>query len=175
MSISKTSMLVAVGVSLTGLVAGCRAPATKMATGALAPDGTIGGVQTAVPPPGMLGDPFPGEGSRGQFAPVYFAYDSSSVSDTERAAIETVASYLRASPNARLVIEGHGDERGSNEYNLALGERRALAVRAYLGSLGIGSDRIQTRSFGEEQPVQSGHAEDSWRLNRRAEFVVFGQ
>jgi peptidoglycan-associated lipoprotein len=109
---------------------------------------------------------------RGQFQPVYFAYDSSTVADAERAKIEEVASFLRSNGTRAIVVEGHCDERGSNEYNLALGERRALAVRAYLVGLGIGAERIQTKSFGEEQPVAMGHNEESWRLNRRSEFVI---
>jgi peptidoglycan-associated lipoprotein len=72
-----------------------------------------------------------------------------------------------------VVIEGHCDERGSREYNLALGERRALAVRAYLVGLGIDATRLQTKSYGEEQPVAMGHDESSWSRNRRAEFVLF--
>ncbi len=112
---------------------------------------------------------------RGQFQPVYFAYDSSTVADAERTKIEEVASFLRSNATRAVVVEGHCDERGSNEYNLALGERRALAVRAYLVGLGIGAERIQTKSFGEEQPVAMGHNEESWRLNRRSEFVIIVQ
>lgn len=108
----------------------------------------------------------------GMFTPVYFDYDSAVIKDSEREKIEAVANHLKKNPATRLIVEGHCDERGSNEYNLALGERRALAVRAYLIGLGIGGDRIQTKSFGEERPVAPGHDESAWRLNRRGEFVV---
>ncbi len=108
----------------------------------------------------------------GQFTAVYFDYDSAVIKDSERSKIETVADYLKKNPATRLIVEGHCDERGSNEYNLALGERRALAVRAYLVGLGISGDRIQTKSYGEERPVAPGHDESAWRLNRRGEFVL---
>jgi len=108
-----------------------------------------------------------------QFEPVYFDYDSSQINTAERSKIETVAEYLRQHGNVGIVVEGHCDERGSREYNMALGERRALAVRAYLIGLGIDGSRVQTKSYGEEKPVALGHDEESWRLNRRAEFVLF--
>ncbi|MCX7819237.1 MAG: OmpA family protein [Kiritimatiellae bacterium] len=129
-------------------------------------------VQVGAGEVGMTGEPFSGTERRGAFQPVYFAYDSSAIESSERSKIEAVADALRAAPSKRLIIEGHCDERGSNEYNLALGERRALAIRAYLIGLGIAADRIQTKSFGEEQPVAFGHNEEAWRLNRRGEFVI---
>lgn len=119
--------------------------------------------------------PRPGEGAEyaRQFEPVYFAYDSSQVDSSERGKIEGVAESLSRSPMTGVIVEGHCDERGSREYNMALGERRALAVRAYLIGLGIDGSRIQTKSMGEESPAAPGHDEESWRLNRRAEFVTF--
>ena len=115
-----------------------------------------------------FGDPIPGE-----YVPVYFAYDSARIPPDERVKADAVAQKLREMAGAKLVIEGHCDERGSREYNLALGERRALAVRAYLSGLGIDPDHIQTKSYGEENPVALGHDEASWSLNRRAEFLLF--
>lgn len=103
-------------------------------------------------------------------APVYFGYDSSSVSPSELSKVQMVAQHLNANPGQGVIIQGHTDERGSREYNLALGERRALAVREVLLSLGIGADRIQTLSFGEEQPAIPGFDESAWSMNRRAEF-----
>lgn len=121
-----------------------------------------------------VGDRFTGGTEHpGMFTPVYFAYDSSQVSDSERAKVEEVASHLKQNTSVAVIIEGHCDERGSNEYNLALGERRALAVRAYLTGLGISADRIQTKSFGEEMPADPGHDETAWSANRRAEFVIY--
>ena len=108
-----------------------------------------------------------------QFSSVLFSYDSFTVANSETVKIERVAHYMRANPNVRLIVEGHCDERGSREYNMSLGEHRALAVRAYLISHGINAQRIQTRSYGEERPVSHGHSESSWRLNRRGEFALY--
>ncbi|MGI6495575.1 MAG: OmpA family protein [Kiritimatiellia bacterium] len=105
--------------------------------------------------------------------PVYFGYDSYSLPSSELRKVEAVASYMAANGGTVLIIEGHCDERGSNEYNLSLGEQRALSVRAGLVSLGIGAERIQTRSFGEEQPAVQGYGEHAWSLNRRGEFRIF--
>ncbi len=109
----------------------------------------------------------------GLFEPVLFAYDSSQVSAGERAKIEAVASHLKQNSAHSVILEGHCDERGSREYNLALGERRALAVRTYLIGLGIASDRTQTKSYGEENPAAPGHDDGSWSQNRRGEFVLY--
>jgi peptidoglycan-associated lipoprotein len=109
----------------------------------------------------------------GQFAPVYFEYDSSTVSPSERMKIEEVAEYMRSNPSMDIIVEGHCDERGSREYNMALGERRALAVRAYLIGLGLDGSRVQTKSYGEESPADPGHDEAAWSRNRRSEFVLF--
>ncbi len=108
-----------------------------------------------------------------QFGSVYFDFDSAQVNPAERSKVEAVAQYLSSHANIGVIVEGHGDERGSNEYNLALGERRALAVRAYLVSLGIDGGRVQTKSYGEERPVALGHDEASWAQNRRADFQLF--
>ncbi len=107
----------------------------------------------------------------GQFEAVYFEYDSPQLSPTEQGKIDAVVANLEANPTQGIIIEGHCDERGSNEYNLALGERRALGVRAAMIALGIDGSRITTRSYGEEQAVAFGHDDSAWRLNRRAEFV----
>lgn len=111
--------------------------------------------------------------NRGQFEPVYFGYDSSQVQASERVKLESVASFLRQNSGSGIIIEGHCDTRGSREYNLALGERRALAARAYLIGLGIDSSRLQTKSFGEEMPADLGENDAAHSLNRRAEFVSF--
>ena len=107
-----------------------------------------------------------------QFPTVYFAYDSSQVESAERSKCEQAAGFLKEHTAGNMIVEGHCDERGSAEYNLALGERRAQAVRAYLIGLGVDGARVQTKSYGEENPVAMGHDESSWKLNRRAEFVL---
>lgn len=103
---------------------------------------------------------------------VYFDFDSSAIKPGERPKIQTVAAYLKANPQVALRIEGHCDERGTIEYNRALGERRALAIREELVRLGIAPERISTVSWGEERPVDPGHNEEAWRKNRRGEFVI---
>lgn len=107
------------------------------------------------------------------FDNVQFAFDSFQIAATEVAKIEAVARYMRARGSVRLVLEGHCDERGSREYNISLGEHRALAVRAYLVGLGVQSGRMQTRSLGEEQPLDPGHDERAWWRNRRVVFRMF--
>jgi peptidoglycan-associated lipoprotein len=135
--------------------------------------GTGGGGLTEEGAGGMGSERFgAGKETKGQFASVYFAYDSSQVEAAERSKCETVSSFLKENANANMIVEGHCDERGSAEYNLALGERRALAVRAYLIGLGVDGARVQTKSYGEENPVAMGHDESSWKLNRRSEFVL---
>lgn len=117
-----------------------------------------------------------GEGSRVTdvtLERVAFSYDSFQVSETEVPKIRQAAEYMQSNPAIRLVVEGHCDERGSRDYNMSLGEHRALAVRAYLIMLGVDSSRVQTRSFGEEMPLDSGHSAAAHELNRRAEFVLF--
>ena len=107
----------------------------------------------------------------GQFEAVFFDYDSPQLNPSEQGKIDAVVAYLQQNATHGVVVEGHCDERGSNEYNLALGERRSLAVRAAMVSAGIDGARVQTRSYGEERGVAFGHDESAWRLNRRAEFV----
>ncbi|MBT8043227.1 MAG: OmpA family protein [Pontiella sp.] len=115
----------------------------------------------------------PAEGNRELFSPVYFAYDSSQVNLEEADKCEKVAQYLKRGKGNGVIVEGHADERGSREYNLALGERRALAVRDYLISLGVDPATIQTKSYGEEMPADMGHDEAAWRKNRRSVFAIY--
>lgn len=103
---------------------------------------------------------------------IYFDFDRAAVRASERPKAEMVASFLKANPTNKLRIEGHCDERGTEEYNRALGERRALAIREYLVNLGVGPERIITISFGEDRPAVPGHDETAWSKNRRGEFVL---
>jgi len=103
---------------------------------------------------------------------VYFDYDKSVVKADGKANLQAVASYLKAHSDNKVAIEGHCDERGTEEYNRALGERRALSARDALIGLGIGADRVVTRSFGEDKPSELGHDEAAWSKNRRAEFIL---
>ena len=113
------------------------------------------------------------DGDRSLFEPVMFAYDSSQVNPEEAGKVEAVAKYLNKGKAQGVIVEGHGDERGSREYNLALGERRALAIRDYLISLGVDPSVIQTKSLGEEMPAAMGHDESAWRQNRRGVFAIY--
>jgi peptidoglycan-associated lipoprotein len=102
---------------------------------------------------------------------VFFLYDASDLSERARTTLSTNAEYLKKWPSTRIKVEGHADARGTNEYNLALGERRANAVRDYLNSLGIAAARIETMSLGEEQPTCTDETEACWAQNRRGHFV----
>lgn len=173
----KKSVSIVVGLSLlvaVSTLSGCKSMRRKKN-----PGGVFGGAYGAgmdFPMDGSIpmGDRFfGGTEERNLFASVYFAYDSSMVPASERAKVELVADYLRQNSQAAVIIEGHCDERGSREYNLALGERRALAVRSYLTGLGITPERIQTKSYGKEMPAVFGSGEEVWSQNRRAEFVIY--
>ena len=102
----------------------------------------------------------------------YFDLDKADIRSDARAALAKTADFLRNYPQVRVVIEGHCDERGSTEYNLALGDRRAAAVKEYLVSLGIGADRMSTVSYGKEKPFCMESNEDCWQRNRRGHFVM---
>jgi peptidoglycan-associated lipoprotein len=103
---------------------------------------------------------------------IHFAYNQFTLEEPARVILEQNAVYLRNNPALKVVIEGHCDERGSDEYNLALGERRAVAAKNYLVSLGIAADRLTIISYGEEKPLVAEASEDAWAKNRRAEFKV---
>jgi peptidoglycan-associated lipoprotein len=106
------------------------------------------------------------------FQPVFFALDSYEVDGTGQQALNADAAILKKNLTWAITIEGHCDERGTPEYNLALGEKRALAAKTYLVSLGIPADRLRTVSYGKEFPFDPGHDEGAWSKNRRAHFVV---
>ena len=103
---------------------------------------------------------------------VYFDFDKSDLTDETRRVLRQNADWLKANGEYAVVIEGHCDERGTIEYNLALGQRRAQAVQDYLVNLGISAERMRNKSFGEEQPADPGHDEAAWSRNRRAAFVI---
>lgn len=105
-------------------------------------------------------------------APIYFGFDDYTLSPEAQSTLTAMAEGLKAHKSAVIQIEGHCDERGTVEYNLALGERRAQSVKNFLSQLGVEGARLSTISYGEEKPVVQGHTEDAWAKNRRAEFVV---
>lgn len=107
-----------------------------------------------------------------QLKSIYFDFDSSDLLPAARAALKKNADYLSGNPSAQVLIEGNCDERGTFEYNMALGQRRADVVRSYLIELGVKGSRIGTISYGQEKPVDEGHNEAAWAKNRRAETKV---
>jgi peptidoglycan-associated lipoprotein len=103
---------------------------------------------------------------------IHFAFDSSAIKSSEQSNLEAVAAALKSDASAKLLIEGNTDERGTEEYNRALGERRALAAREALAKDGIDPSRIRTISFGKDKPVDPANNEAAWAKNRRADFVL---
>ena len=163
----KKSILFAAGLCVVLLAASCKTkPKDEYA-------GIDGDYVSGVPLPDRAdGSSYLGGNvSKGQFSPVRFGFDSFEVSGTEMGKVQAVADFMR-SAKGDVIIAGFTDDRGTEEYNRGLGERRALAVREKLIGLGIGAGRIQTVSFGEEMPVDSGGGEAAWAANRRAEFGV---
>ncbi len=106
------------------------------------------------------------------FRPAFFGLDSSDLDDAGRAIVSANADIMKKYPTWVVTVEGHCDERGTAEYNLALGELRAVAVKTYLVSLGVSADRLRTVSYGKEFPFDAGHGETAWSKNRRAHFVI---
>lgn len=103
---------------------------------------------------------------------IYFDFDKSALTPMAREVLDRKARWLQDNPEVSVVIEGHCDERGTAEYNLALGERRAESAKTYMVDLGVVSSRLTTITYGEERPVDSGHNEEAWAKNRRAHFVI---
>ena len=103
---------------------------------------------------------------------VYFGFDSSELAGEAQAVLDRQAAFLNVNPTMVVIIEGHADERGTREYNLALGDRRAVAVRDYLLAKGLNDARVRTVSYGKERPAVSGSNEESWAKNRRAATVL---
>ncbi|NOY63087.1 MAG: peptidoglycan-associated lipoprotein Pal [Gammaproteobacteria bacterium] len=126
-------------------------------------------------PAAFSGDPLDDPSSLLSKRVIYFDYDRSSVKPQYRAVIEAHAAYMADHPAARVTLEGHADERGSREYNMALGERRAQAVRRLLALQGASAVQLDVVSFGEERPAVMGHNEMSWERNRRVELVYAGR
>jgi peptidoglycan-associated lipoprotein len=130
-----------------------------------------------VPPEPMAEDPIASRdigdiNKNSPFQPVFFAFDSFDVDGPAQQALNANAEIMKKYPTWVVTIEGHTDERGTAEYNLALGERRAMSARTYLVSLGLSGDRLRTVSYGKEFPFDPGHDEAAWAKNRRAQFVL---
>ncbi|MFN3944227.1 MAG: peptidoglycan-associated lipoprotein Pal [Allosphingosinicella sp.] len=174
---NKLVKLVMLGTALSMTAAcGRRAPAPDQIPPAPRTDAFDPNQQTGQPGTGIGTAPLPG--SRADFLQnvrsdrVFFAFDSYSLDAEARGVLDQQAQWLTRNPNVRVTIEGHADERGTREYNLALGDRRANAARNYLESRGIAASRIQTISWGKERPEALGSNESAWAQNRRAVTVV---
>lgn len=154
--------------AVVALLAACETAPDQSASA-----GGTGGVQSttspapAGPAPGSSEDFVVNVGDR-----VFYAFDSSELSAEARTTLERQAFWLRRYPQVTVTVEGHADERGTREYNLALGERRASAARDYLVSLGVDPSRVTTISFGKERPAVLGSNEEAWAQNRRGVTVV---
>jgi len=139
-----------------------------------------GGVQSQIPPGGGQQADNANDIINGMIADrlalakdtVYFAYDSSAIRKSERDNLAAVAAALSGNPSQKLLIEGNCDERGTEEYNRSLGERRALAAREALAKLGVDPMHIFTRSYGKDKPADQGHDDAAWQKNRRDDFVL---
>lgn len=127
------------------------------------------------PEAAYTGDPIDEPGSPLNKRVFYFDFNASDISDEDRQAIEAHARYLSENSSRTVVLEGHADERGSREYNISLGERRAKAVQQLLVVQGAAKSQIQVISFGEERPAVNGHDETAWGQNRRVEMLYSGQ
>jgi peptidoglycan-associated lipoprotein len=165
-------------VALAGLVlAGCSSKGSKAqpADGGVAPyDGQ------SAPASGSGAQSYGFDADGNPFVPgtnqplarvFYFDYDQSQLTQSDLTALEMHGEILRNNPERAIVIEGHADERGSREYNLALGERRANAIRSFLTAAGVSSTQIESVSYGEERPDDPGHSEAAWSRNRRAALI----
>jgi peptidoglycan-associated lipoprotein len=131
-------------------------------------------VNAPPPPPPVAAAPSPTmeELFTREVMDAYFDFDKANVRADAQSALMKTGDFLRNYPQVKVIIEGHSDERGSTEYNLALGDRRAQAAKDYLVSLGVASDRMQTVSYGKERPFCGEHTEDCWQQNRRAHFTM---
>jgi outer membrane protein OmpA-like peptidoglycan-associated protein len=187
MNAFKFTSSLALAVALTFAATGCKhkqPPITRFGPN----NGLNGGNTGDISGGGTLGNgPVPvggGEGAtfnpddmvqdRSAFAAdaVYFDYDSSSIKSSEQSKLTAIASALQFDASAKLLVEGNCDERGTEEYNRSLGERRALAAREALANAGVDSSRVATRSYGEDRAADPGHTPGAWAKNRRDEFVL---
>jgi peptidoglycan-associated lipoprotein len=112
------------------------------------------------------------EPGAGAFQDIHFEFDKYRITSDDEPVLQRIARWLKENEDVKVLIEGHCDERGTNEYNMALGEQRALAARRYMVGLGIDANRLNTISYGEEQPLDSASTEEAWAKNRRDHFTV---
>ncbi|MBU0594822.1 MAG: peptidoglycan-associated lipoprotein Pal [Pseudomonadota bacterium] len=165
---------------LLGLLSACASTSDKGQGAASVEDKSLGqqaaGASTqGAQQQGMAMDPLKDPSNILSKRSVYFDYDSYSVKNEYKPMVEAHAQYLKQNAKAKAFIQGNADERGSREYNLALGQKRAESVRKVMNVLGVSDNQIETVSFGEEKPKAEGRDEDSWAQNRRADIVYQGE
>jgi peptidoglycan-associated lipoprotein len=170
-----TLLLPLTAILLTLAVApGCSS--RKQVSGGAEPPEPPSSTETESPPvetpPSPPTTPGGDETAQANLQDAYFDYDDASLRDDAKASLEHNAKYMESHSGVSVVVEGHCDERGSVEYNLALGEKRARAAKEYLTTYGINGSRITTISYGKERPFDPGHTEEAWARNRRAHFVA---
>ncbi|MCO4793269.1 MAG: peptidoglycan-associated lipoprotein Pal [Bacteriovoracaceae bacterium] len=166
MTFSIRSVLLTLLLSLA--LAGCGTTKKKAAGGGDVDMGSDGGSDASEVELNADSD----SGKAGGLRTVFFAYDSATLNSSTRSQLQKNVNFLKANGSVEVQVEGHCDERGGVQYNLALGERRAKAVKDYMVAMGVSSSRVSTISFGKERPVSFGHDESAWSQNRRANFVV---
>jgi len=163
-------LLLVAALALSFFGCGKKPPAVQPETPPPAPVDT-----TPVTPPTPPPPPPKPQLQESQLETVYFDFDKFNLRPDARASLDKNFQLLQEYPDAIVKIEGHCDERGTVEYNLSLGEKRARAVMDYLAGLGVGAGRLSVISFGKERPVDPGHNETAWAKNRRAEFKIISQ
>jgi peptidoglycan-associated lipoprotein len=124
------------------------------------------------PPPPAPPPPPPAVEEKAMLDPVYFDFDKSFIREDAKPALQKTADYLKKNKNAKIQIQGNCDERGTSEYNMALGDRRATSAKKYLVGLGVEGNRVSTVSYGKEKPICTDHNEECWQKNRRGDFVL---
>ncbi|HET7364281.1 MAG TPA: peptidoglycan-associated lipoprotein Pal [Burkholderiales bacterium] len=166
-------MKTTLAVLAVGILAGCATQSSEESSPAPAP--SPGSMSTSSSARGAPGTGVAASRSAGVSMPqarsVYYEYDQSTIRADGTKVVDANAQYLREHPDLKIKVEGNADERGSREYNLALGQRRADAVQKRMTILGIPSDRIESVSYGKEKPKATGHDETSWSENRRSDIV----
>ncbi len=169
-------------LALAGILAACGSQEVKQdvpvtdRTSATQPSGSApGGTTQPVTPPRITANPLTDPSNPLSKRSVFFEYDSNAVKDEYRGLVQAHSRYLGEKRDAKIRIEGNCDERGSREYNIALGQRRAEAVKKVMTVLGVQDGRIETVSYGEEKPMDAGHDEAAWSKNRRADIKYSGE
>lgn len=142
-------------------------------TGSGAPGSNIG--EEGIKEPGAFGETVSEGRTSGPMLPVYFDFDQFTIRDDMKQRMDANAAFLNNNPSVRIEIQGNCDDRGTNEYNIALGEKRAMAAKRYLINMGVDPDRMDVVSFGEERPLDPADTPEAWAKNRRDDFVITGR